>query len=462
MAIAEFYVRPGGSSLNAGSTNTDAHTFEFASGSWDSGTGVFTLASGDTTGVATGDYASIYADGATATGCVCRVSSVTSTTITLQIAKVVGALPSTGTNNRTVRIGGAWASMRNIVTLANWGRLGNAQGNEVFTRVNVQNGAIYDELTTFNCVVPGGNNDGRKAIVQGFSSSPGDLGKAHLRGNATGASYSILTAANFSSVVFADFIFSRNGDSGSVPIVNLSTNGNTALRCWFRDGRNGPGAGSYIRCFSGGHASSGFNNSCVCIQCVAASNTGAGFATGQGVCYECIAEGNGDGSFGGVAGNGCNLAIKCVAIRSGLMNTRADGAIAYIDCGAILSSGVNAITSAPAMVVIGCGSTGQSGDMVAPESGGGLAILDALNIDQRSFSGSPYTSSPSGSFPKSLDLRPASGGGAESQLSSVFDVPSDVYTAIQSGFAEATATSQEVTSGGGSSIPVIGPGGLVY
>jgi hypothetical protein len=81
-----------------------------------------------------------------------------------------------------------------------------------------------------------------------------------------------------------------------------------------------------------------------------------------------------------------------------------------------------------------------------------------FNIDPRTFGANPYVSSPSGSFPKAINLLPSSGGGAESVLRTMFDVPSSVYTTIESGFAQATAT--QSNSGGGASVDPLG-GGLV-
>ena len=115
MAFTEFCCRSGGSNLNAGTrtgNSTEPGTsadFTYASGSWVSSTGVFTVASGNpsTDGVAVGDFASVYADGASVTTLVGRVTAVSSTTVTVSTTAKTGTTTD-GTSNRTLRIGGAW------------------------------------------------------------------------------------------------------------------------------------------------------------------------------------------------------------------------------------------------------------------------------------------------------------------------------------------------------------------
>src|SRR4051812_30524080 len=115
MAFTEFACRSGGSNLNAG-TRTGSSTvpgtsadFTYASGTWVSATGVFTVASGNPSsdGVAVGDFASVYADGASVTTLVGRVTARTTTTITVSTSALSGTTTD-GTSNRTLKIGGAW------------------------------------------------------------------------------------------------------------------------------------------------------------------------------------------------------------------------------------------------------------------------------------------------------------------------------------------------------------------
>jgi len=87
MAYTEFYCdASAGSNLNGGSPIGSPYPLTYTNGNWNSGTGVFTVASGNpsTDGVQAGDFAAVYLDGASApTGYVGRVTGVTSTTITV-------------------------------------------------------------------------------------------------------------------------------------------------------------------------------------------------------------------------------------------------------------------------------------------------------------------------------------------------------------------------------------------
>src|SRR5688572_29857358 len=90
-----------GSNLNSGSTAGASADHTYASGNWVQGTGVFTVASGNpvSDGVAVGDIASVYADGATTSDYIGRVSARDATTITVNGGVKFGAAPTNGTGN---------------------------------------------------------------------------------------------------------------------------------------------------------------------------------------------------------------------------------------------------------------------------------------------------------------------------------------------------------------------------
>ncbi|MEI9971043.1 MAG: hypothetical protein WDO73_02765 [Ignavibacteriota bacterium] len=110
MAYTEFYCDPvAGSNLNGGSPIGGAYPFTYAAGAWVSGTGVFTVASGNplADGVQVGDWASVYSGTPTSTGFVGRVLARDATTITVSlVAKTAFGAPATGTCN--CKIGGPW------------------------------------------------------------------------------------------------------------------------------------------------------------------------------------------------------------------------------------------------------------------------------------------------------------------------------------------------------------------
>jgi len=172
MAFTEFCCRSGGSNLNAGTRTGNstepgvAADLTYASGTWVSATGVFTPASGDPSaeGVAVGDFASVYADGATVTTLVGRVTAVSSTTITVSTTAKTGTTTD-GTSNRTLKIGGAWQGPN----AADWfpisfisETLKNVAGYA--PRINLKNDATYS-------VTAAGTVSNPRFDVQGYTTA---------------------------------------------------------------------------------------------------------------------------------------------------------------------------------------------------------------------------------------------------------------------------------------------------
>jgi hypothetical protein len=203
MPFTEMCCRAGGSNLNAGTRKGDSTepgttaTFTYAAGDWVASTGVFTVASGDPVadGVEVGDFASVFATGSTVTGFVGRVTARTSTTITVSLTAKSGTAPTDGTGNRELRIGGAWAGPN--------GSVGWPLNSDLFAltnesnhpcRVNLKNDQNYD-ITAGITVSSNG-----KRVFKGYSTSYDDSGKSTIRGPATGASFTLITA----SAIFVD------------------------------------------------------------------------------------------------------------------------------------------------------------------------------------------------------------------------------------------------------------------
>ena len=219
MAFTEFCCKSGGSNLNAG-TRTGSSTepgntadFTYASGSWVSATGVFTVASGNpsTDGVAVGDFASVYADGATVTGFVGRVTAVTSSTITVSLTAKSGTAPSDGSGNRTLRIGGAWqgpngTSLFPIAFVEN--TCVNASADPV--RVNFRG--------TFNITSTGAAVSGSQysaITLSGYGTTYGDRTRAEFSWGSTAVDSALIfgTAGNplIDSIIFSSAATSGNG-----------------------------------------------------------------------------------------------------------------------------------------------------------------------------------------------------------------------------------------------------------
>lgn len=344
MAFTEFCCRSGGSNLNAG-TRTGSSTepgvaadLTYASGSWVAATGVFTVASGNpaSDGVAVGDFASVYADGSTVTGFVGRVTARDATTITVSLSAMWGAAPSNGSNNRTLKIGGAWQGPNGSSgfpwTIFTSGNLTNSSSDN--TRVNFKNDQTYSITAVITGISAGAQNF---TYFQGYTATYGDGGRATIDGGTSGAAYKLLNV-NYNYCLHADFIFQNNGASSSDDLVFTATSngaGNTFFRCVFKgsrgNGLNLNEVGSAVECEAYGNNLSnsgslaGFNTggnhgSCY-IRCIAHDNTGSntsGFNTTSFTTFiDCIADTNGKVGFTSANGNNGIWIKNCDAYNNG-------------------------------------------------------------------------------------------------------------------------------------------------
>lgn len=306
MAFTEFACRSGGSNLNAGTRIGNSTVpgvtsdLTYASGSWVSSTGVFTPASGDpiANGVAVGDFASVYADAATVTTLVGRVTARTTTTITVSTTAKSGTTTD-GSLTRTLKIGGAWLGPNgasgfpmNFVTSA----CTNSGADS--PRINYKNDATYSITANISSITG--------VSHFGFSSVYADRSRAILDGGTTGASYSLIgpTGGN----IIADFIFQNNGATGTTAGAFLNTFV-AVLRCVansFRgNGFQSNGTVIYSECEAygcnqsntGGTAGWVLNGPAMLTNCIAHDNTGSnasGFICAQGgYIVNCISESNG-------------------------------------------------------------------------------------------------------------------------------------------------------------------------
>lgn len=321
MAYTEFCCRSGGSNLNAG-TRTGNSTvpgttasFTYASGTWVAATGVFTVASGNpsTDGVAVGDFASVYPDGSTVAVFIGRVTARDATTITVSLTIKSGTAPTNGTNNRTLKIGGAWAGPSGAVSFP-YNFISDtllASGSTV-NRVNFKNDITY----SITSAITHGNNATR---FQGFTSTYEDGGKCIIDGGTSGVSFILLTYSG-NVCEWWDTIFQNNGASGSATGVKVSGHRSQWVRCVFANVRgngwddSGAGTGAkLIECEaygcnqsntsnSGGMAMTGGSGHSF-TRCISHDNTGnaaVGFRVSVNspcIFNECIADSNGSDGF---------------------------------------------------------------------------------------------------------------------------------------------------------------------
>jgi hypothetical protein len=382
MAYTNFCCRSGGSNLNAGTRKGDltepgtSPLFTYASGNWVSGTGTFTVASGNplTDGIVAGDFVSIYANGATTTNLVGRVGSVTSTTIVMSGA-VTGTLAD-GTGTRTLRVGGAWKGPNAADGFPFGFVTQNLHDGVNFTqRVNMKNDAVYS-------ISVGLSHSTGGTLFRGYTTSYADGGMANINGGTN----AIVLLTVGSGVGGQNLIVSNNGTTGANAGFALSVsaylrqcvahdirgngfnlNGsaakvfeceaylcnasNTAFGCGFSL-TNAAAAALAVRCNS--HHNAGSNSSGYLLN--NSQTTGL---------YDCIASSNGqwgciintfgaavlgcdfyNNAAGGISGGGCTI-TSCNFVKnggwaiSGLSNS---GVICdVINCG--FGSGTQANTS---------------------------------------------------------------------------------------------------------------------
>lgn len=283
MAFTEFYCQSGGSNLNGGSDTNNAAKYTSANGGWVSTTFVFTPNDGSnpvSAGVAVGDFASVYIDGATVATFIARVVAVVNAangTITVSSTARSGTTPSTSATARSIKVGGAWKGPNGGVAFPftpggfNWNAATNSAGN--YPRFNLKNDAVYS-ITT------GLAPSGTRLIIQGYSSTPGDGGKATIDAGGTVIGIIISTA----EIYHIDLIVQNNGTTGA------------------SHGFSGDIGNTYIRCVANNIRGNGFNQAntlntwieCEAYACNKSNSVnGAGFlVTTQGTCLSCIAHDN--------------------------------------------------------------------------------------------------------------------------------------------------------------------------
>lgn len=394
MAFTEFCCRSGGSNLNAGTrtgNSTEPGTgaaLTYASGSWVSATRVFTVASGNPTndGVAVGDFASVYPDAATVAVFIGRVTARDATTITISGTAKSGTSPVDGTNNTTLKIGGAWLGP-NGADVFPFGFIAtgmtNAAGNT--PRVNFKNDATYSISASAAHSLTG------PLTWQGYTTTYGDLGRSTIDG---GANAIVLVSITGNQHTVLDTIVSNNGASGSNAGLSLLGSRIIVGRCVVHDVR-GHGfalSGSDIAfeceayaCNGSNTASTaGFSSGATLLRCISHDNTGTnatGFINGSSY-IDCIADSNGFHGFRLSSNNVQIYFSNCDAYNNGVSATAhgfecgGNGSDIYIEnSNCIKNSGYGIdVANANQVVVVNCGfGSGTAANTSGPTNYGAAA-----------------------------------------------------------------------------------------
>ena len=474
MSFTEFCCRSGGSNLNAGTrtgNSTEPGTgadLTYASGNWVASTGVFTPASGDPVadGVAVGDFASVYADGATVTGFVGRVTARTTTTITVSLTAKAGTAPTDGTGTRTLKIGGAWQGPNGSSGFPFTLDFANATNSSShLPRINFKNDADYS--ITANIA-----NATTYTVLQGYTTSYGDGGKAVLKSPNNATSFTLLTI-NQDGTSIVDSIFKENGNAGALHGLQLggppnrvkvfrcvahSIRGNGFHVSWPFDGRpllveceaydcNGSNTSN----FGGFYAD---NSTMTCIRCISHDNTQHGFShlSGQArllILINCISDTNtGVGIFGFT--DNAHVIINCDLYNntSHGISLGSLGATSYIEnCNFIKNGGwgINRANNFPAIIrnnAFGSGTQANTSGKISST----VSLIETGTIDYPS-DAIPYVDAPNGDFSITLAEAKNAGRGA--------------YTQTQSGYAgtvgypDIGAAQSQCTGGGGGGVRMV-------
>jgi hypothetical protein len=467
MPYTEFYCDTAtGSNLNAG----DDKPFVITSTNGDWGIAApnrFTAAFGATpfSSVSVGDFASIYADGATVTGYVGRVTAVNGGGASLDISSTAksGTAPPNSAILRSCTVGGKWKGPNGTSGFPFGfvaGTMTNVSAHPL--RVNFKSGTNYSITAAMTHNVAG------PTVFQGYTTTVGDGGKATINGGNTGASYTLLNNTSAGNQ-YIDLIFANNGATGIATLVSfLSNAGNQIKQCVFTGSRGiglqiGVDACQVIECESyacnaGNQSTYGafFSSSpTVFERCIAHDNTGsntAGFSvTGSTANFiDCISDTNG--------GIGFNISTAYAYFNGCVSyNNTSDGIrqslnaaipINITNCILVKNGGYGINLAGNASRVGGINNCAFGAGTLANTSGQTNAIGAVFNTGPVTLSSntSPWVEEATGNF----RLNSATGGGAACRNAGVgtFTQTAASYSGTLS-YPSIGSTEPLVTSGGG-------------
>lgn len=458
MSFTEFCCRSGGSNLNAGTrtgNSTEPGTsadLTYASGSWVSATGVFTVASGDPTadGVVVGDFASVYADGASVTTLVGRVTARTSTTITVSTTAKTGTTTD-GTSNRTLKIGGAWLGPNTAsgFPLTFLSAAATNSGGDL-PRINLKNDATYSVTAS---VAPSTTQN--QLTVQGYTTLYGDGGRFVLDGGTSGASYNLF-APSVNRYTVIDGEFCNNGATGAAHGVAPTTN-IMFFRCAVHNVRGiGFFTGRATECEayacnqSNTSGYGGFYAMAFAERCISHDNTGSnsrGFANANVFLVNCVADTNGSNGFEITASGHIT---GCESYNNGGDGLNISGSATVVSvssCNFVKNTryGINAASAAPGGVVLNCG-FGSGTQANGSGTTNGIDMVTVIGSVTYASNVTPWVDPANGDFRISLAAAKGAGRGSFLQTASSY--------AGTIGYPDIGAA-QYQDSGGGSTVIVI-------
>jgi hypothetical protein len=361
-AFTEFYcdntAGSAGSNVFSGSTSSATPIYSSFSGTWD-GTSVFTPTDGSTPAntVTSGDFVSIYTNAVVLTGYIVRVSTVAAGVngaITCSTASLAGTSPGANTGGMTLRDGGCWHGPGTRDQLGGSGGKTNyfpfdlvagtlTNTSSQFPRINIKTGTTYNITNAITHSLSG------PIRFQGYTTNPGDGGKATIDGGSTGAAYILLTASG-ANVDFIDLIFSHNGSTSTANGVSLG-NECTLNRVVVNNIRNTgivlSGTADYaIEC-----------ETYACNSANSVSQAGMSISGNSSTAIRCISHDNTLANTSGfiVSGNG-DVLINCISDTNGKDGVTASGVsgVALTSCDFYnnTGSGVDLTGSSSSAIVI--------------------------------------------------------------------------------------------------------------
>ncbi len=310
--FTEFYVIKGtGTNVNSGSTPDANPTFSASSGNWTNATWTFfkTSLNPVTGGVTNGAWASICTNlTSTNAWLVGMVTNASDTTDTIQLSQVafMGVNPADRVSDVFIRVGGCWGGP-NTNTMVNGGGFPFAflattatNAPNVFPRCNFKSGTTYSISNAITHALVG------PSIFQGYTSSPGDGGKATFDGGNPATSYlMLLISAN--NVDLRDFIFDHNGSGGSANGAQVSGSKCNIFRCTFRNMAR-------FGLFMNGTSTLEEGEAYGCNTTLAANQ--AGFSIGSGTIIRTLAHHNSAGSTSGFLISGGAVLIGSISFSN--------------------------------------------------------------------------------------------------------------------------------------------------
>lgn len=468
--FTEYYCQNNGLNTNSGTDTNATARYTTTNGNWNNGTLVFIPTDGSNPVVdglvKVGDMASVYTDGSTPTTFIGRVVTVQNAVNgTIVLSSALGTAPSTGATGRTLKVGGAWKGPNGGVfpfqsNTYNFSNMRDAAGHPV--RVNLKNDQTY--VTTASL-----QPTGSPLVIQGYSSIPGDGGKATIDANTNN---STIVALQTTVQFVADLIIQNSNNAGINAHGISLTQGVILYRCVLHNvggsGIHGTSAGCIIiecevydsnKANVVGNAGIELSQNSYAINCFVhdntTSNTPGIICTSSGCCIinSIIAR---NGFHGILMNSGQNLSPPQVVLHTELYKNGTEGGIHFADtttsCSAIIrncnfveNSGYGLDTDLTTGRMIGlmdnCGFGGEFN--MAINNTDCLFINNLINYG----SASPYDNPSQRGFNLVLPASIGTGRGLFTQTASVVDPSTVSYPDV--GAAQSLPSTDEGIGGVG-------------